>query len=91
MKKTVKISIIIMLLTGIIILSNLNNNIKKEKNNLNKELQTVKLNNEKIKNEEKLYNELNKKIEILKEETKKTKEKYDEVNSWNQEIKSYLD
>lgn len=42
-------------------------------------------------NDKELYESKQKELEIIKENNKDKASKYDEVNSWNQEIVKYLD
>lgn len=90
MKKTISIFLIIMLFSVIILLCIFTLDLKNEKNNVNKQLIEAKTNIETNQNNENNYNQKKEQLETLKNEKKQIKEKYDEVNLWNQEIKSHL-
>lgn len=90
MKKVVKISVIILLFGVIALLCNFTLELKKENETIKKKLNEIETNIENSKNNENNYLEKQKQLENLKIEKQQIKEKYDEVNTWNQEIKSYL-
>lgn len=90
MKKVVKISVIILLFGVIALLCNFTLELKIENETIKKKLNEIETNIENSKNNENNYLEKQKQLENLKIEKQQIKEKYDEVNTWNQEIKSYL-
>lgn len=90
MKKTIGIVLALVLLGGILFLIMITHDLKKQKDNINKQLIEFKTNIEINKKNENNYNEKKMYLEIIKNEKKQIKEKYDEVNLWNQEIISHL-
>jgi len=90
MKKLIGIFLIIILFAGIILLCKFTLDLRKQKDNIYEQITEIKTNIETNQNNENDYNQKKQQLETLKNEKKQIKEKYDEVNLWNQEIKSHL-
>ena len=90
MKKVISIILILILFGVIISLLILGFNLNKQETNIKQQLTEIETNIQINTNNEKEYNEKQKQLETLKNEKNETIEKYNEVNSWNQEIELYL-